>query len=201
MLNTCQASGRTIDVEGTATPVDQAYGENGVFSVQFPGQPGPECRGPNYIVQSESNSITGMIDANCRSPEFKNPGDDDDNNDDDNNDDDNNDEDSNDEDNNDEDNNDEDNNDEDNNDEDNNDEDNNDEENNDEDNDDSDSDAQDVDDGNGWAIVQASNFTTLFLLSREQNPPSADIDRWLAKAEELGSNLTNVIYFDQSGCS
>ena len=27
-----------------------------------------------------------------------------------------------------------------------------------------------------WAIVQASNFSTLFLLSREQNPPEASID-------------------------
>ena len=62
-------------------------------------------------------------------------------------------------------------------------------------------DGHDEEDSNGWAIVQASNFTTLFLLSREQNPPSADIDRWLVKAEELGSNLANVIYFDQNNCS
>ena len=59
----------------------------------------------------------------------------------------------------------------------------------------------DDDNNNGWAIVQASNFTTLFLLSREQNPPSADIDRWLEEAGELGSNLTDVVRVDQRNCS
>lgn len=29
---------------------------------------------------------------------------------------------------------------------------------------------------NSWAIVQAANFSTLFLLSREQNPPTEQID-------------------------
>jgi len=28
----------------------------------------------------------------------------------------------------------------------------------------------------GWAIVQSSNFSTLFILSREQNPSTSDID-------------------------
>lgn len=27
------------------------YGSKGVFQVQFPGSPGPDCPGPNYIVQ------------------------------------------------------------------------------------------------------------------------------------------------------
>lgn len=34
----------------------------------------------------------------------------------------------------------------------------------------------DDDDDNTFAIVQASNFSTLFLLSRQQNPPSSQID-------------------------
>ena len=63
-----------------------------------------------------------------------------------------------------------------------------------------DDDDNDSSSSNGWAIVQASNFTTLFLLSRDQNPPSADIDRWLARAGRLGSNLTEVIRIDQSNC-
>lgn len=34
---------------------------------------------------------------------------------------------------------------------------------------------QDDDDEDSFAIVQASNFTTLFLLSRRQNPPESQI--------------------------
>lgn len=49
--NTCEAEGRPINILGTATPADPGYGANGVFRVQFPGQPAPECPGPNYIVQ------------------------------------------------------------------------------------------------------------------------------------------------------
>jgi apolipoprotein D and lipocalin family protein len=31
--------------------VSSAYGAGGAFVVAFPGTPGPECPGPNYIVQ------------------------------------------------------------------------------------------------------------------------------------------------------
>ena len=51
-----------------------------------------------------------------------------------------------------------------------------------------------------WAIVQASNFSTLFLLSRDQNPPGEQIDEWLKKAGEMGTNLTSVEKVTQTGC-
>lgn len=41
-----------------------------------------------------------------------------------------------------------------------------------------------------WAIVQTSNFSTLFLLSREQNPPEADIDVSLTTSLALEIDLT-----------
>lgn len=49
--NTCQAEQRPVNILGTAAPADPAYGSKGVFRVQFPGQPAPDCPGPNYIVQ------------------------------------------------------------------------------------------------------------------------------------------------------
>merc|ERR1711939_522055 len=49
--NGCQLGNRSITIEGTASAADEIYGSDGVFRVQFPGQPGPECPGPNYIVQ------------------------------------------------------------------------------------------------------------------------------------------------------
>lgn len=51
--NTCQAEGRPINIQGTAAPANPTYGAAGVFQVQFPGQPGPDCPGPNYIVQGK----------------------------------------------------------------------------------------------------------------------------------------------------
>lgn len=49
--NTCQAEGQAINIVGTAAPANPTYGAAGVFQVGFPGQPGPDCPGPNYIVQ------------------------------------------------------------------------------------------------------------------------------------------------------
>ncbi|KAM0328743.1 hypothetical protein ACHAQA_005156 [Verticillium albo-atrum] len=49
--NTCEAGGRAVNILGVAAPADPGYGAKGVFRVQFPGQPGPDCAGPNYIVQ------------------------------------------------------------------------------------------------------------------------------------------------------
>lgn len=49
--NTCQAQGQAVNILGTAAPADPTYGAAGVFQVGFPGQPGPDCPGPNYIVQ------------------------------------------------------------------------------------------------------------------------------------------------------
>lgn len=51
-----------------------------------------------------------------------------------------------------------------------------------------------------WAVVQASNFTTLFLLSRDQQPADADIDAWLDVAAQLGTNLTQVSKTSQQNC-
>jgi apolipoprotein D and lipocalin family protein len=53
----------------------------------------------------------------------------------------------------------------------------------------------------GFAIVQASNFSTLFLLSRERDPGRAAIEQWLEKAGRLGSDLSVVELVDQTGCS
>ena len=61
--NTCQAAGRTVPIRGTAEVADAAYGSKGVLRVQFPGQPAPECPGPNYIVQGESASAINI--ARC----------------------------------------------------------------------------------------------------------------------------------------
>ncbi|KXH26247.1 lipocalin-like domain-containing protein [Colletotrichum simmondsii] len=105
--NTCEAGGRAINILGTAAPADPSYGAKGVLRVQFPGQPGPDCAGPNYIVQDYT-------------PDF--------------------------------------------------------------------------------ALVQASNFTTLFVLSRQRNPEDAILDAWIARAGQLGSNLADVVKTDQTGC-
>ncbi|KAF1358457.1 Calycin-like protein [Lizonia empirigonia] len=51
VLNTATLGHQKINIVGTATPVDAAYGAGGVFVVSFPGKPGSECPGPNYIVQ------------------------------------------------------------------------------------------------------------------------------------------------------
>ena len=55
--NSCQAGGQTVPIQGTAEVADAAYGSKGVLRVQFPGQPAPDCPGPNYIVQGESASL------------------------------------------------------------------------------------------------------------------------------------------------
>ena len=108
VLNGCQAGERNVEIEGVARPADAAYGDAGVFRVQFPPMPPPQdCQGPNYIVQQYT-------------PE--------------------------------------------------------------------------------WAIVQASNFTTLFLLSREQHPGDEAIDAWLDIAGALGTNLTDVSKISQENC-
>jgi apolipoprotein D and lipocalin family protein len=56
VVNTCTRGDQPIEVQGTATPVDDVYGDDGVFRVEFPAQPSTgeeECPGPNYIVQRE----------------------------------------------------------------------------------------------------------------------------------------------------
>lgn len=108
VLNGCQLGEREFTIQGIASPADAAYGDAGVFNVQFPQQPEPtDCAGPNYIVQ-------------LYTPE--------------------------------------------------------------------------------WAIVQASNFSTLFLLSREQQPGNAAIDAWLDIAGKLATNLTDVSKTSQEAC-
>jgi apolipoprotein D and lipocalin family protein len=51
-----------------------------------------------------------------------------------------------------------------------------------------------------WAIVQAPFFLDLFILSRKQNVPEAELDAWLQRAESLGSNLALVSKTDQTNC-
>lgn len=108
VMNGCQLGDQEITIQGTASAADEAYGEAGVFRVQFPPQPPPvECAGPNYIVQKYEPR---------------------------------------------------------------------------------------------WAIVQASNFSTLFLLSRDQQPGEEAIEEWLVEAGKLGSDLAYVELVDQEGC-
>ncbi|KAH7412323.1 Calycin-like protein [Phaeosphaeria sp. MPI-PUGE-AT-0046c] len=107
VVNTATQGNFSIDIVGTATPVDTAYGAGGAFVVSFPGTPDAECPGPNYIVQDYA-----------------------------------------------------------------------------------------VD----WAIVQTQEWSTLYILSRERNPPSATIDAWIDRAVAFGSNSSAVSTFDQSGC-
>lgn len=59
---------------------------------------------------------------------------------------------------------------------------------------------QAYDGDDGWAIVQASNFSTLFILSREQEREESEIQEWIDKAGQLGSNLTEVVVTDQRNC-
>jgi len=54
---------------------------------------------------------------------------------------------------------------------------------------------------NSFAIVQAANFTTLFLLSRSQNVPEDQINAWLQRAGRLGTDLDSVTITNQSNCS
>lgn len=108
VLNGCQLGDRSFEIEGNASPADEAYGTDGVFRVQFPPQPpSTDCAGPNYIVQ-------------VYTPD--------------------------------------------------------------------------------WAIVQASNFSTLFLLSREQHPGDDAIGGWLDIAGKLGTDLTEVSKSSQEDC-
>ena len=56
VLNTARIGPQSIDIVGTATPVDAAYGAGGVFAVSFPSTPAAVCPGPNYIVQGMTPS-------------------------------------------------------------------------------------------------------------------------------------------------
>ncbi|KAK4183755.1 Calycin-like protein [Podospora australis] len=51
-----------------------------------------------------------------------------------------------------------------------------------------------------FSLVQSNNFTTLFLLSREQNPDPKVVDAWIKRAGYLGSDLSKVVKTDQSDC-
>ncbi|KAK2053381.1 hypothetical protein LY76DRAFT_639048 [Colletotrichum caudatum] len=53
-----------------------------------------------------------------------------------------------------------------------------------------------------FALVQPNNFTTLFVLSRQQNPEETLLtqEAWIARAGQLGSNLDDVVKTDQTGC-
>ncbi|KDN64791.1 putative lipocalin-like domain-containing protein [Colletotrichum sublineola] len=129
------AGGRAVNILGTAAPADPSYGAKGVLRVQFPGQPGPSCAGPNYIVQGEwrSTSETVFLEAFRVRHWFAHH-------------------------------------------------------------------ASPADYTPDFALVQSNNFTTLFVLSRQQNPEDAVLDAWIARAGQLGSNLDDVVKTDQTGC-
>lgn len=59
--NTCEIQGRAVNILGNAAPADAGYGAAGVFRVQFPGQPAPDCPGPNYIVQGDGDRLPGLL--------------------------------------------------------------------------------------------------------------------------------------------
>jgi apolipoprotein D and lipocalin family protein len=54
VVNSATRGNFSVDIVGTATPVDSAYGAGGAFVVSFPNTPGASCPGPNYIVQGKS---------------------------------------------------------------------------------------------------------------------------------------------------
>lgn len=70
VTNTATVGPQPIDIIGTATPVDTAYGAGGAFVVSFPGTPGAECPGPNYIVQGKSAFIEMASMHTYGSPDY-----------------------------------------------------------------------------------------------------------------------------------
>lgn len=48
--------------------------------------------------------------------------------------------------------------------------------------------------------MQAQNFSTLFVLSREQHLDEDVLDAWIARAGLLGSDLSKVVKTDQTEC-
>lgn len=57
--NTCDAQGAPVNMVGSAGPANPPYGAAGVFRVQVPGQPGPDCPGPNYVVRGARAAFQG----------------------------------------------------------------------------------------------------------------------------------------------
>ncbi|KAK0649059.1 Calycin-like protein, partial [Cercophora newfieldiana] len=51
-----------------------------------------------------------------------------------------------------------------------------------------------------FSLVQSNNFTTVFILSREQKPKPEVVDAWIKRAGLLGTNLDNVVKTDQTDC-
>jgi apolipoprotein D and lipocalin family protein len=61
VVNSASRGNFSVDIVGTATPVNSAYGAGGAFVVNFPGTPKPECPGPNYIVQGALMSESKIL--------------------------------------------------------------------------------------------------------------------------------------------
>lgn len=59
---------------------------------------------------------------------------------------------------------------------------------------------QRYDEVGGWAIVQTSNFATMFLLSRKQERSEDEVRGWLKVAGRLGTDLGRVVRTTQVGC-
>ncbi|KZM18885.1 uncharacterized protein EKO05_0010397 [Ascochyta rabiei] len=51
-----------------------------------------------------------------------------------------------------------------------------------------------------WAIVQTQGWGTLYILSRERQPPPATIDALIDRAVAYGSNASAIFKFNQTGC-
>lgn len=70
VLNTATVGPQKINIIGTATPVDAAYGAGGAFVVSFPGNPGSDCPGPNYIVQGMLKRTQGSDNKGLTFPDY-----------------------------------------------------------------------------------------------------------------------------------
>ncbi|KAF1917637.1 Calycin-like protein [Ampelomyces quisqualis] len=51
-----------------------------------------------------------------------------------------------------------------------------------------------------WALVQTQEWSTLYILSRERQPPAASVDAWIDRAVAFGSNSSAISKFDQTDC-
>lgn len=51
-----------------------------------------------------------------------------------------------------------------------------------------------------FSLVQSNNFTTLFILSREQKPDSKVLDAWIERAGILGTDISKVVKVSQDDC-
>jgi apolipoprotein D and lipocalin family protein len=51
-----------------------------------------------------------------------------------------------------------------------------------------------------FSLVQSNNFSSLFILSREQHPEEETLDAWIKRAALLGANADAIVKVDQTDC-